>query len=282
MAGALETGVATIGDCVMIIQKTASRISRRRDENLIRNLGYYSKPSHEGYRNTIELLKGNNVVPLRSDTILLVQNGCSFHGLRSEDPNQHLKDFLKLVDSLDLDVANKERTRLRSISTWEDLTTCFLAQFFPPGRTIKLRNDILMFQQHQENLFLKHGLVSRTYSKRSLIMALIFGSKSKSFMTMSILPQDEPSINRPVVSNLLPQEVRHRVNKISSSYEICSGPYDTQYCMENPKQAFVNYVSSRNDEVGGRFQKLDDTPTPDTAGNSMAHMNLASTGRIKK
>ncbi|GJW57996.1 hypothetical protein Tco_0104727 [Tanacetum coccineum] len=43
------------------------------------------------------------MVPLRSDTIRLVQNGCSFHGLRSEDPNQHLKDFLKLVDSLDLD-----------------------------------------------------------------------------------------------------------------------------------------------------------------------------------
>nr|GFA01014.1 zinc finger, CCHC-type [Tanacetum cinerariifolium] len=37
-----------------------------------------------------------------------------------------------------------------SISTWEDLTTCFLAQFFPPGRTVEIRNDILMFQQHQE------------------------------------------------------------------------------------------------------------------------------------
>ncbi|GJZ43060.1 zinc finger, CCHC-type containing protein [Tanacetum coccineum] len=139
------------------------------NENPIRTLGDYSKPSHEGYRNTIELPVGNNVVPLRSDTIRLVQNGCSFHGLRSEDPNQHLKDFLKLVDSLDLDVANRERTRLRlfqfslrdqasnwlerlpagSISTWEDLTTRFLAQFFPPGRTAKLRNDILMFQQHQ-------------------------------------------------------------------------------------------------------------------------------------
>nr|GEX40758.1 reverse transcriptase domain-containing protein [Tanacetum cinerariifolium] len=35
-----------------------------------------------------------------------------------------------------------------SITTWEDLTTRFLAQFFPPGRTVKLRNDILMFQQH--------------------------------------------------------------------------------------------------------------------------------------
>ncbi|GJX33175.1 retrovirus-related pol polyprotein from transposon TNT 1-94 [Tanacetum coccineum] len=110
------------------------------DVNPICTVGDYSKPSHEGYRNTIELPVGNNVVSLRSDTIWLVQNGFSFHELRSEDPNQHLKDFLKLVDSLDLDAC--------SITTWEDLTTRFLAQFFPPGRTIKLRNDILMFQKH--------------------------------------------------------------------------------------------------------------------------------------
>ncbi|GJT75905.1 hypothetical protein Tco_1042630 [Tanacetum coccineum] len=31
------------------------------DENPIRTLGDYSKPSHEGYRNTIELPLGNNV-----------------------------------------------------------------------------------------------------------------------------------------------------------------------------------------------------------------------------
>ncbi|GJX27852.1 hypothetical protein Tco_0235931 [Tanacetum coccineum] len=78
------------------------------DENPIRTLGDYFKPSHEGYRNTIELLVGNNVVPLRSDTIRLVQNGCSFHRLRYEDPNQHLKYFLKLVDSLDLDGENRD------------------------------------------------------------------------------------------------------------------------------------------------------------------------------
>ncbi|GKA97296.1 retrovirus-related pol polyprotein from transposon TNT 1-94 [Tanacetum coccineum] len=42
-----------------------------------------------------------------------------------------------------------ERLPAGSVSTLEDLTTCFLAQFFPPGRTFKLRNDILMFQQHQ-------------------------------------------------------------------------------------------------------------------------------------
>ncbi|GJV00447.1 hypothetical protein Tco_1329717 [Tanacetum coccineum] len=95
------------------------------DKNPIRNLGDYSKPSHDGYRNTIELPVGNNVVPLRSNTIRLVQNGCSFHRLQSEDPNQHLKDFVKLMDSLNLDGENRDRTRLP-----------------------KLRNDILMFQQH--------------------------------------------------------------------------------------------------------------------------------------
>ncbi|GKF45372.1 hypothetical protein Tco_0131924 [Tanacetum coccineum] len=84
------------------------------DENHIRTLGDYSKPSHEGYRNTIDLPEGNNVVPLRSDTIRLVQNGCSFHGLWSKDPNQDLKDFLKLVDSLELNNENRERTRMHT------------------------------------------------------------------------------------------------------------------------------------------------------------------------
>ncbi|GJR55998.1 zinc finger, CCHC-type containing protein [Tanacetum coccineum] len=86
------------------------------DTNPIRTLGDYSRPSHEGYRNTIELPEGNNVVPLRSDTI-------------------------RLADAHSTDFASNwlERLPAGSISTWEDLTTRFLAQFFPLGRTAKLR-----------------------------------------------------------------------------------------------------------------------------------------------
>ncbi|GKC04278.1 hypothetical protein Tco_0995888, partial [Tanacetum coccineum] len=40
-----------------------------------------------------------------------------------------------------------------------------------------------------------------------------------------------------------------QVNKIPSSCKICDGPHDTQYCMENPKKAFVAYASSRNNGV---------------------------------
>ncbi|GJR68882.1 putative reverse transcriptase domain-containing protein [Tanacetum coccineum] len=49
-----------------------------------------------------------------------------------------------------------------------------------------------------------------------------------------------------------------QVNKITSSCEICSGPHDTQYCIENPKQAFVEYASSRTDEAeDARFSKFE-------------------------
>ncbi|GKC42549.1 hypothetical protein Tco_1060271 [Tanacetum coccineum] len=274
-------------------------------ENPIRTLEDYSRPSHEGYRNTIELPDGNNVVPLRSNTIRLVQNGCSFHGLRSEDPNQHLMDFLKLVGSLDLDVANRESTRLRLFQFYlRDQASNWLEHL--PTRSISTWEDLIPV-----NLFLKHGLVSRTYSKKSLIMASIFGFESKSVMTMSIPPQGEPSISRPVAISL-PQEVPStsnrrlielenqvqrlmeadlapkssvQVNKIISLCKICSGPHDTQYCMENPKQAFVDYVSSCIDEAGGKWYtfKPEQNNLGDTYNPSWkSHPNLRNSSSPKR
>ncbi|GKD60329.1 hypothetical protein Tco_1297838 [Tanacetum coccineum] len=48
------------------------------------------------------------------------------------------------------------------------------------------------------------------------------------------------------------------------------GPYDTQYCMENPKQAFVEYASSRTDEAGGKCStfKLEQNNLGDTYNSS--------------
>ncbi|GJS63497.1 MAK10-like protein [Tanacetum coccineum] len=263
------------------------------DENPICTLGDYSKPSHEGYWNTIELLVGNNVVPLRFDTIRLMQNGCSFHELRSEDLNHHLKDFLKLVDSLDLD---------GSITTWEDLTTRFLAQFFPPGRTAKLRNDILMFQQHygeslseawtrfkdllqkfshygidrwlQIQIFYDHvnHVTRRTIDQSAGGKLRDLNAKESWALLEDLSLYDNKSWNdprdfaKPVKAIALPQDVSStsdrrlielenqvqrlmeahlattqptQVNKITTSCEICSGLHDTQYCMEDPEQAFV-------------------------------------------
>ncbi|GKD24374.1 zinc finger, CCHC-type containing protein [Tanacetum coccineum] len=71
------------------------------DKNPIRTLGDYSKPSDEGYRNTIELPVGNNVG----------KNVPTFISISLRD---QARNWL-------------ERLPAGSITTWEDLTTRFLA-----------------------------------------------------------------------------------------------------------------------------------------------------------
>ncbi|GJV35813.1 hypothetical protein Tco_0698726 [Tanacetum coccineum] len=129
------------------------------DENPIRTLDDYTKPRHEGYKNTIELPVGNNVVPLRSDTIRLVQNGCSFHGLRSEDPNQHLKDFLKL-QAIGLNVFLHDPS-----PHWRILLFVSLLNSFHREGPYNFAMISLCSNNIKENLSQKHGLVSRTYIK---------------------------------------------------------------------------------------------------------------------
>nr|GEV33207.1 MAK10-like protein [Tanacetum cinerariifolium] len=111
------------------------------DANPIRTNGDYSKPSHEGYKNTIEPPEGNNVV--------------------------------------------------KAISLPQDVRSTSVR------RLIKLENQV-----------------------QRLMEAYI-----------TLMPHTQ-------------------VNKITSSCEICSGPHDTQYCMKNLKQAFIDYASSRTNKIG--------------------------------
>ncbi|GJV69251.1 hypothetical protein Tco_1484760 [Tanacetum coccineum] len=201
------------------------------DENPPRTLRDYSRPTHEGYRNTIELPDGNNEVPLRFDTIRLVQNGCSFQGLWSEDPNQHLKDFLKIVDSLDLKLKIGKECDYVYFNFSFAITLAIGLNIFPRdpsllGR-ISLLNDPRDFAKLVKAISLPHDIPNA--SDRRLI-------------------ELEKQVQRLMEAHLAPK-ASVQVNKIASSCEICSGPHDTQYCMENLEQAFVDYASSCTDEA---------------------------------
>ncbi|GKG35329.1 hypothetical protein Tco_0440483, partial [Tanacetum coccineum] len=89
---------------------------------------------------------GNNVVPLRSDTIRLVQNGCSFHELRSKDlilklPHHGLDlwiqvqifyDHIDYTTQMAIDYAAGGRLRkLRPEVAWETIED--LAQYEEEG-----------------------------------------------------------------------------------------------------------------------------------------------------
>ncbi|GJW51940.1 hypothetical protein Tco_0093291 [Tanacetum coccineum] len=214
------------------------------DADPIRTLGDYFKTSHKGYKNTIELPVGNNVVPLRSETIRLVQNECSFYELWSEDPNQHLKDFLKLVDSLDLDGENRERTRLLQI--FYDHVNPVTRRTIDQSTGGKLRD-----RNAEESWALLEDLT--LYDNESWNDPKDFAKPVKAIS----LPQDVPSTSDRRLIDLeyqvqclmeahLAPTLPTRVNKITTSCEIFSGPHDTQYCMEDPEQAFVEYTSLRS------------------------------------
>ncbi|GJU95993.1 hypothetical protein Tco_1320749 [Tanacetum coccineum] len=60
----------------------------------------------------------------------------------------------------------------------------------------------------------------------------------------------ENQVQRLMEAHLAPKP-SVQVNKIASSCEICGGPHDTQYCIKNPEQDFVNYESLCTDEARG-------------------------------
>ncbi|GJZ00959.1 hypothetical protein Tco_0518920 [Tanacetum coccineum] len=202
------------------------------DANPICTLGDYSSPSHEGYRNIIELLEGKNVVHLQSDTI------------RNAEESWALFEDHALYDN----------------EIWNDPR-----DFAKPVKPISLPQDV------------------PSASDRHLI-------------------ELENQVQRLMEAHLAPKQPI-QVNKITSSCEICSVPHDTQYCIENLEQAFVDYASPPTDEAGGVClsletqlgqhqddmiskinllwktisKKLDDMPTRNTAGNPTAQMNFTST-----
>ncbi|GJR44364.1 MAK10-like protein [Tanacetum coccineum] len=230
------------------------------------------------------------------------------------DPLVSLDDVEYFDTFPTLDFASNwlERLPAGSITTWEDLTTRFLAQFFPLGRTAKLRNNIMMFQQHHgESLFEAwtrfkdllqkvpyHGIdlwlqvqiyydhvnpVTRRTIDQSAGGKLRDQNAKESWALLEDLAlydnkswNDPRDFAKPVKAITLPQDVSStsdrrlielenqvqslmeahlapmqptQVNKITTSCEICSGPHDTQYSMEDPEQAFVEYASLRTDEA---------------------------------
>ncbi|GJS57570.1 hypothetical protein Tco_0652354 [Tanacetum coccineum] len=155
------------------------------DENPIRTLRDYSKPSHEGYRNTIKLPAGKNMVPLRSDTIRLL---CDHNA----EESWALLEDLAFYDN----------------ESWND-----------PRDFAKLVKAIALPQD-----------VPSTSDRRLIELKNQFQRLMEAHIALT-----QPT----------------QVNKITTSCEICSGPHDTQHCMEDPEQAFVEYASSRTDEAVG-------------------------------
>ncbi|GKA35799.1 hypothetical protein Tco_0722290 [Tanacetum coccineum] len=240
-----------------------------RDKNQPRTLGDYSRPSHEGYRNIIELPEGDNVSSLLSDTIQLVQNGYAFHKLRSEDPNQHLKDFLKLVDSLDLNGANRESESLFEAWTrFKDLLQTIshhgidlwlLIQIFYDHVSYTLKREI----NHDANSAKPISAISlpqdilRTFDQRLLeledqINYLLKGLKTTPRTNPTQLPQSYASV---VSSNQSTQSFSELPKQNSYTFQKRAYPEFQQRTLEPRFEARVQCYMEAYTERMERFEE---------------------------
>nr|GEV47196.1 reverse transcriptase domain-containing protein [Tanacetum cinerariifolium] len=96
-----------------------------------------------------------------------------FFELEKENPHNHVRWFNKITSTIKCkDVPNSviklilfpfsltgatrrwlEKEPPRSITTWDDLASKFINEFFPPSRTTNLRNEISNFQQKFDESF---------------------------------------------------------------------------------------------------------------------------------
>ncbi|GKF24536.1 zinc finger, CCHC-type containing protein [Tanacetum coccineum] len=155
-----------------------------------------------------------------------------------------------------------------SITTWEDLTTRFRAQFFLSGRTAKIRNDILMFQKHQgESL-------SEAWAHFKDLLQKVPHYGIDLWLQVQIFYDHVNPATRRTIDQAAGGKMRDKNAKESwalledlalydneswndpkdftKPVKICSGPHDIQYCMGNPEQAFIDYASLRSNELGGK------------------------------
>ena len=128
----------------------------------------YAQPSIDGTASCIRkpAVQANNF-ELKPSYVNMIQNSVQFHGLPSEDPNLHIAYFLDICDMFRVNDVPDDAIRLRlflfslknrarqwlnslptvSISDWATLAQKFLAKYFSPGKTVKLRNDITNIMQ---------------------------------------------------------------------------------------------------------------------------------------
>ncbi|GJT69194.1 hypothetical protein Tco_1028480 [Tanacetum coccineum] len=227
------------------------------DENPIRTLGDYSKPSHEGYRNTIELPLGKNVVPLRSDTIRWCKTDAhsSDFGLRIQINtsrislnliHHHMGGSYYPIPCSILSTGKDRKTPQR----YPDVPTTSWRIFIQSmdSRTI---DQSAGGKLHDLNAEESWALLEdpALYDNASWNDPRDFAKLVKEIA----LPQDVPSTSDRRVTELENQWRTQQSKSLTYSCEICSGPHNTQYCMEDPEQAFVKYASSRTDEAGGKW-----------------------------
>ncbi|GKF19692.1 reverse transcriptase domain-containing protein [Tanacetum coccineum] len=110
----------------------------------------HSHPTSSSFQNPITVPTEQTERIIDSRNVWLIQNTCTFQGLRTEDPLGHVKHYLSIVDNIQADGATRDASRLRffhfslkgkaaewldripptQATTWDQLVSRFIDHFF--------------------------------------------------------------------------------------------------------------------------------------------------------
>ncbi|GKA60374.1 hypothetical protein Tco_0759781 [Tanacetum coccineum] len=162
-----------------------------------------------------------------------------------DEPEDELVLLASLIANLKLDVdeSDKDPSLLGRI-----LLPVSLLNYFHWEGLLNFKNDILMFQQHQVQIFYDHV---NPDTRRTIDQAAGGKPRDKNAKESWALLEDLALYDNMKVG--MAQETslnRSRQSLCLKMSQICSGPHDTRYCIENLEQAVIDYVSSRTDKAG--------------------------------
>ena len=129
-----------------------------------------------------------NNFEIKPALITMVQQH-QFTGHPTEDPNEHLRRFLRMMNTVKLNGVRPEVIKLHlfpfslrditatwyeslpygSVDTWEELVEAYLGRFFPPSLTSERRREIIVFQQGEdESLYVAWERFTRLLKRCSM------------------------------------------------------------------------------------------------------------------
>ncbi|GKD58668.1 hypothetical protein Tco_1296177 [Tanacetum coccineum] len=143
-------------------EASSSYNTRAKPPTPLKTLHEHSHPNSSGFLNPITFPTEQTGRIIDSRDIWLIQNTCTFQGLRNEDPSHHIWHYLSIVDNIQADEATRDTSRLRffhfslkgkvaewldripptQITTWDELASRFLDYFFSIGRALSWNTEM--------------------------------------------------------------------------------------------------------------------------------------------
>ena len=139
------------------------------DTEVKKALRDYAAPSIAGITSSIRKpVLPNNNFEIKTGLVQMVQQ-YQFGGTPAEDPTEHLSNFQEICSTLKVNGVSGEAIRLMLFSfsvkdkakawlnsfpqdfftTWDEVTSHFLAKYFPHSKLSKLRDSITSFAQQE-------------------------------------------------------------------------------------------------------------------------------------